>query len=55
MSYKSRQESDTITRDCFFQADMDRSGTITIYEFYNFLQVVFQRLGIYRQVNQGEC
>lgn len=34
---------------------MDRSGTITIYEFYTFLQAVYQRLGIYRQLNQQEC
>jgi len=53
MSYKSRQESDSITRDCFHQADADKSGTITIYEFYNFLQASFQRLNIYRQVSQG--
>lgn len=55
MSYKSRQESDNITRDCFNVADQDRSGTITIYEFYNFLQLVFQRLNIQRNVNNQEC
>jgi hypothetical protein len=31
MSYKSRQESDEIAKNCFYQADQDRSNSITIY------------------------
>jgi Ca2+-binding EF-hand superfamily protein len=44
-----------IARDCFLQADADRSGTITLYEFFNFLNLFFNRIDIYREVTQAEC
>lgn len=54
-SFKDRQQVYQITSDCFQKADTDRSQTITLFEFYHFLQLVFGELGLQRSVSEQEC
>lgn len=44
-----------ITATAFNMADQDRNNAITIYEFPNFLTLVFNQLNIQRQANAQEC
>lgn len=55
MSFKDRQQVHQITRDSFNEADTDRSNTITLFEFYHFLQLVFEKLNLVRSVSENEC
>lgn len=54
-SFMDRQQVIQITRNCFAEADTDRSNTITLFEFYHFLQLVFQNLNLQRTVSEAEC
>lgn len=55
LSYKSKQEIMQITATAFNMADQDHNNAITIYEFPNFLTLVFKQLNIQRQANAQEC
>lgn len=55
MNFKSRAESNEIARQAFLMADRDNSGFLVLAEFFNFLQVIYQRLGICHPLNQQSC
>lgn len=51
ISYLTRPQVAQICVECFNASDQDKNGLITIYEFFNFLQLAYQKLNLYRTVN----
>ena len=55
VNFKTKAQIGQITVECCNAADQDRNAAITINEFYNLLILVYQKLGLYRNVTQQDC
>lgn len=55
MSFRSRAEATEIARQAFNLADADCSGFLVVGEFYKFLELIYERLGLNRPLNPQIC